>query len=114
MDISSYMSDLWDLTCEKFSRIVFTAFLMFGALPIIIIFIIAVIKIILLHTLDIHLIELMINEAFPWWLTLLMIRTLKNLFIIIAEYLACFVLTVILVHHNILELSEPNNASTSE
>jgi hypothetical protein len=101
--LKEYLEDVAITIKTKFIKLLYTAVLVWGAFPLIFYGILGTLDVLYNHTLNIQAISALINAMFPWWTSVIM-----NPPRFLLEYGACFMVTIILVHHDILIPSNPN------
>lgn len=92
-----YFQELWETFSEQPLKIAFTAFLIWAILPVIVFAFGGVL--LLFHLLSLERFALLwINTILPWWTSIVI-----NFWKFLGEYLLVFIVTLILVNHEIIE-----------
>ena len=98
----SYFEDLYETFIEQPIKILCTAFLIWALFPVLIFAIGGIFLLIKIITLE-NFTNLFVNAIIPWWASIRM-----NFKQFILEYFIIAIITLILVHHDILETIDFN------
>ena len=95
----SYLDDLSETLNKEWAGILCTALFIWAISPIIIFSVYGIIKSVFYITFDIDIFTKLLESAIiPWWISII-----TNFWKFLLEYLFSFIITLFLVHHNILE-----------